>query len=406
MLSSSGRSSRFSRSFPTWLAISATLAVVGFLVARAAQEDVAGPPRVQLDVPQAADATANGITFRATAAAFGGSGTFVELTAVGDFASLHVAATDIDSRGLKLMQGQEVTLAASRPAVLRFSPAVPGEATSIVINSVQLRLPDGKLEQRQGPWALNLEAPDDLPSRLQTRHLSGDAARVSGVTVSVEGAVLSSIETLVTLRVVADQPVQPLAQPYLLVDGARLFGGLVAERENGTLLTYSFPPVDQDRREIELVTGPFVRAGAAATWSVTLDVRALLANGDAPERTTIAADAAAYRVVGALEGVRSVEYGVPYSSSRTPGNRALRVTVEGAFDGGPHLFSAAGPSGPLTVGGIGVGYSKDDTGVISSPRTEIDLPYTDPADVLGAITITYAGSREELIGGTWKLRLR
>lgn len=398
----------------TMLALAVAGAVFAASAANPFRTEGGSPPT--LDVAQAAVSEDAGVRFSVGRAAFSGSATFVEVSAATTLPELAGAvrvlalAETFSPASLRVGPGNRgLNVAVGTSSLARLSPVVLGSEATIAFTQVEVALADGSSRTLAGKWNLPLEAPRDLAQRLRVEQLRGAAGTANGITLTLDAAIRSSTETLVTVSVSGTAGVRPLAEPSILADGELLRGGLVAEQEGGRLLTYSFPPTPFGS-EVTISFGPFVRLNDAGSGRVIVDVGAVLARTGArgdDQETLAVSPADTLLAEGALAGVRSLVFTERYGSNGRPAPApSLRLIMNGALAGMPTQIAVTGPNGkPFQAEVAGVGYSKDAAGTISSPRTEIVLAYDSLADLRGVFTVLWAGRDEELIRGDWSLTL-
>ncbi|MGE0601268.1 MAG: hypothetical protein AB7J35_17055 [Dehalococcoidia bacterium] len=261
-----------------------------------------------------------------------------------------------------------------------------------------------------GDWSLKLDVPGDLGSRLHTEHLVGQSVDTSGVAVTVQGAVRSTSETLVTVRIDSANTVALVGEPKLVSDGRLLFGGLIASREDGRLLSFSFPPT-KFGSAIQLSFGPFERKLDRTSGSVQIDIAAVMSrssiNGTSGEAAEILPTDVLRRDGVELVPKRLSFTWVNFNGVTSP---AFVVTFDGAFPplgGGEQSYSAVTMSGKsLDPATAGVGYSKDLAGVVCCPRTDMGFRYDEKDDLNTPISFTYNGDPSSVITGDWSVTLR
>ena len=405
-----------------------TAAVVAAIAAVAGGgEESAGGVLPELDVRQSAVAEDAGVTIAARRAHFSGTATLLELEArlegTETAARLAIEPTGISWSGGPLPDGYGWWSApAGSPGILRLTPPVLGQEASLEIRRITVFSAEASTpEVRNGTWKLALDLPADLPKRVRTEYLRGASVTDGGVTVTLEGAVRSTSETLVTVRITSAGPVSHVGEPTMVVDGKVLYGALAAAREEGTLLTYAFPPTPFGSR-VEVRFGPFEAHGTAepASGSVTIDLGAVLRRANvtaplSPRETIPIPPTDVLRRDGRDLTPRWVgfSWGMTENSGSGGPTRTHYKYLVLAFEGiledpvGPRAeWTAVTATGkPIPAGGWGTGYSKDATGTVCCPRTEITLTYDDFNDLLGPVTIIYRGAAAPVIRGDWRLKL-
>ena len=411
---------KFLSGFRTHLVVAgAAMVTFGAVVAAATiQDGDVDQPNLDLDVRQTAISESQSIRFSLHRAAFSGTGTFFEVTAevVGpsygeSVARVEVSPNSIAPSSVGLAPGSPgIRLVAGRPGVVRLAPISLADPPQLAFTQVQLYRADGTNETVTGTWALNVDMPDDIRGRLRTEHLAGPSVESSGVRVSVEGAVRSVAETVVTVRFSSAKDVSQLGEPALFDNGRRLSGGRISSQEQGTLVSYSFPPTEFGHG-VRLSFGPFVTLGQPTNGSVRVDLGAVIArhslSGESGEFAPVLAsdnlDSS-----GAALSVTRLSFSDLYNSSSRPGkNRTLSITLAGAFPGRPsEVFSVTRSDGhPLEVVTGGVGFSKDAAGVVSEPRTDAGVLYANISDLDEPVTLTVVGRPQDVIRGEWQIDL-
>jgi hypothetical protein len=154
------------------------------------------------------------------------------------------------------------------------------------------------------------------------------------------------------------EAVSQLGQPTLLADGHQFTGGAIATLENGTLVSYSFPPTPFGST-ITVQFGPFIKAGTSEAGSVTVDLGAVIGRnsftgGDRQNAAILEADS--LRTSGPLQPATALRFSTIFNSTQFPGrNWTATVTAPGALKGdGPGSFSVVGAKGQsLTSPGSG-----------------------------------------------------
>ncbi|GAB4327711.1 MAG: hypothetical protein Kow0010_11300 [Dehalococcoidia bacterium] len=389
-------------------AIVAGATVAGAVIMRGGNSEGGLPPA--LDVRQDAVAEDGGIRVEALAAAFSGTGTFVELVVT-------ITGNDYTDDGVTILRvkrehlggtlrqpatGAGLATVPGRAIIVRFDPLLPGEDAVLRITGFELQLAAGGRTMIAGRWELPITTPHDLASRLRLENLTGASATDAGIRVAIEGAVRSTTETLITIRVDSEMPVNHLGQPVMIADGRRLLGGLVAEREDGRLMTYTFPFTDFGQ-PAEIRFGPFVSRDATLAGSVQIDLGAVIARagltGTDDDRAEIVSVDFVSRSGAAPEpthvGFLNLYNVGPNIVFHIPGIREDRE--------GWTIVSANGEE--LPVGYMGYGYQKDQSGVIHSPGTDVGVIYGTFDNLDGIVTITYEGATEEVVRGEWVIQL-
>ncbi|MCO5200649.1 MAG: hypothetical protein M9925_02970 [Chloroflexi bacterium] len=176
--------------------------------------------------------------------------------------------------------------------------------------------------------------PGDLASRLRVEHLGGGRIESGGVGISVEGAVRSTSETLLTVRIDSDDPVAQVGQPSMVAAGETLYGGLISRREDGQLLTYSFPPTKFGSM-VQVSFGPLERALERTSGSVEIDLaaamaRAGLSGADGQETPLAAADVVRREGVELTPTLLTFTRVISSSGGKDSVLPAIRLTFDGA----------------------------------------------------------------------------
>jgi hypothetical protein len=404
-------------------ATSVTLVAIGAVAIALAGRDgqPAGGTLPELDVKQNGRATDQGITVSVTRAHFSGTATFVELQVQAEDndpsgavrAIIEPGDFRLDRAAVEFgLSGFSAPLAS--PGVVRLPPvSFRGEGT-LQIQSVTLLAADETPPRAvAGEWSITLEVPGDLASRLRVEHLGGQRVEASGVAVSVEGAVRSTSETLVTVRFDSEQEVAQVGEPSMIAGGELLYGGLISRREGGRLLTYSFPPTAFGSA-VQISFGPFERALGRTSGSVEIDLAAAMARADLTGVDGQEAPITAADVLG-RDGVELVPTLLTFRrviSSSVLGDNVpfINITFDGTFPpagGGEQSYFAVTKSGKsLKPASAVIGYSKDLAGVVCCPRTEFGFFYDSMDDLADPVTVTYRGTPSSLIRGDWRMTLQ
>lgn len=384
----------------------------------------AGGTLPELEVKQTGSATDQGITVSATRAHFSGTATFVELQVEAEDndpsgpggavrAIIEPGGIRLDGAAVEFGLGGFSAPLAS-PGVVRLPPvSFRGEGT-LQIQSVTLLAADGMPPKPiTGEWSISLDVPGDLASRLRVEHLGGQRVDASGVAVSVEGAVRSTSETLVTVRFDSEQEVAQVGEPSMIVGGKTLYGGLISRREEGRLLTYSFPPTEFGGA-LQVSFGPLERAAERTTGSVEIDLAAVMARAglsgaDGQQAPITAADTVRREGVDLVPTLLTFTSVISSSGGKDSVLPAIRLTFDGAFppegESAQSYFAVTRSGQALRSGGSGVGYSKDLTGAVCCPRTEMWFFYDSLDDLAKPVTVTYRGNPSNLISGDWRMTL-
>jgi hypothetical protein len=407
-------------------AASATLLTIGAVaIALAGREgQPAGGTLPELDIKQTGSATDHGITVSATRAHFSGTATFIELkvqaeendpsgTAEAVRAIIDPGDFRLDGAAVEFGLGGFSAPLAS-PGVVRLPPLSLRSEGQLQIQSVTLVAADETPPKPiTGEWSIRLDLPGDLASRLRVEHLGGQRVEASGVAVSVEGAVRSTSETLVTVQFDSEQEVVQVGEPSMIVGGELLYGGLVSRREGGRLLTYSFPPTAFGSA-VQVSFGPFERALGRTSGSVEIDLAAVIARagltGAFGEEAPITGADVLRRDGVELEPTLLTFRRVTSSSALGDNVPFISITFDGSFppagDGEQSYFAVTRSGKSLKPASAVTGYSKDLAGVVCCPRTEFGFFYDSLNDLAEPITVTYRGNASSLIRGDWRITLR
>jgi hypothetical protein len=407
-------------------AASATLLTIGAVaIALAGRNDhTAGGTLPALDVKQSGSATDQGITVSVTRAHFSGTATFAELEVRAednDPSGAGGAVRAIIEPGDLLLDGAAVEFGLggfsaplASPGVVRLPPVSFRGEGALRVRSITLLMVDATPARAvAGDWNILLDAPGDFASRLRVEHLGGQRVEASGVAVAIEGAVRSTSETLVTVRIDSEQEVSQVGEPSMVAGGQRLYGGLISRREDDQLLTYSFPPTAFGSA-LQVSFGPFERALGRTSGSVEIDLAAAMAraglSGALGEEAPIAPADVVRR-----EGVELTPTLLAFTrviSSSVLGDNVpfISITFDGTFppagDGEQSYFAVTKSGKSLKLASAGIGYSKDVAGVVCCPRTEFGFFYDGLDDLAEPVTVTYRGNPSSLIRGDWRMTLQ
>jgi hypothetical protein len=367
-------------------------------------------------VAQGASATDQGVEVRATGAAFSGTGTHVELIidasgfeegrehGVERVTIRESALIESDLPLVAASAGGVIRVPAGEPFLIRFGPADPLQPPTIVLSALDLLLESGEPVRVQGDWQLPLAYPQDIAARLARQELAPDGeATDAGVTMVVEGAVRSTTETVVTVRVEAPAGVSLLGRPRLRVGDQRFDGVVAGSSEDGSLLELAFPPTAFGQSAV-VELGPFMQQQPDSGGSITFDLGlvaqrggvsgAFLDSAIVTERD-ILSDSAAAELVGIL-------------ISRAGSQKLLRLELEGAaFPGGTRGTVLRSEDGAeFGVSRAATGFRKDATGtIVGNGWTTLSFRLEDElADLSGVWTLTTA-TPSEIVRGTWQVQL-
>lgn len=381
----------------------------------------AGGTLPELDVKQTGSATDQGISVSVTRAHFSGTATFVELQVQAEDIDPSGAVRAIIEPGDFRLDGAAVEFGLggfsaplASPGVVRLPPvSFRGEGTLQIQSVTLLAANETPPKPITGEWSIRLDVPGDLASRLRVEHLGGQRVEASGVAVSVEGAVRSTSETLVTARFDSEQEVAQVGEPSMIVGGELLYGGLISRRESGRLLTYSFPPTAFGSA-VQVSFGPFERALGRTSGSVEIDLAAAMARAGLSGAFEEEAPITDADVLG-RDGVELVPtlltFGRVISSSVLGDNVPfINITFDGTFppagDGEQSYFAVTKSGKSLKPASTVIGYSKDLAGVVCCPRTEFGFFYDSLSDLTEPVTVTYRGNPSSLIRGDWRMTLQ
>jgi hypothetical protein len=426
-----GSMNRYVAALGTWRGLLVAVVVVGVLAIVAAVAGLAprgdsptGGAFPVLDVRQSGSATDNGLVIVATRAGFSGTATFIELQvqpATGEGTAGDAAVRAIIDPAQMSLDGTSADHGPGgfneplgSPGIVRLpTVSLRGEA-ALRVSSVTLLASDGSPPKSvTGKWIIPLDLPGDLASRLRVEHLRGQSAESAGIAVSIQGAVRSTSETLLTVRIEANDAVGHVGQPSMTAGGRLLWGGLLASREGGRLLTFTFPPTPFGSA-VEVSFGPFERAQDRTSGTVEIDLAAPMSragiSGKENEKASISPSDVIRR-----DGTELVptllEFSEMVSSSGDVGGKfpLVRLTFDGSFppsSGTEPSWSAVTRSGTsLALDATVIGYSKDATGAVCCPRTEVWFRYEKLDDLQQPVIVSYRGDPTTLIRGDWKLTL-
>ncbi len=268
-------------------AIGLSIFLGGSWLARSSSDPVLRP----LQTAQDASATDAGITIKLTGATFSGTGTWVQFVATGEdearfpgVTTVTVPAEGLVGAGLTPIDAGDGMLVRPRgggPVILRFAPVAPGASPAVHIRSVDLAFNDGRTLRVNGEWTLPLVVPGSLHEALRIERLvarNTSSVAEGGISVRLLSAVRSSSETLVTVEVVAEEPVVMLAEPVLVAGSDRLTGGVLRSMEDGRVLELGFPPTPFGTSPA-VVLGPWTIASGPADVFTDINVPSVLSRG-------------------------------------------------------------------------------------------------------------------------------
>jgi hypothetical protein len=370
-------------------------------------------PGVPVDLVQGAEARDHGVMVRATAASFSGTGTYVRLqlefddTSGVNIANVRRVVVPQDGKG-----GSPEWVAGLAPVVLgafgksdttvRMQPITGPQPLAIFITAIDVQLVSGETTRINGNWRLAIDVPKDYQAATRVESLQGPAALDQGVGVSVLSALRSRSETLVTVQVSGLESPVVLGEPALVVGNRRLTGGVVDRKEQGTVLTLSFPPTafGQDAR---LVLGPFTTEAAGRDAFTSIDLARVFGRqhvtGQLRESAAIGpGDIAsanwATSPVRAVDFVSALENGVAAP--------LIRFTFVGNVERSrSEDLRAVLPSGKVVVAnGWGSSYRKDGSGTIFEGTSDVSYSLASFEEWNGVVTI-FHGKQSKIIRGEW-----
>ena len=410
-----------SRSLPrrvaTAVVVVVSVLIVVSVVGARSGDRVAGQP--DLDVPQDAVAADDGITIRATAAAFSGTATYVDLR------------VDVDSAGqvlptvvrfpeeafadspLKPWGGQggvHVDDGRTESFPLRLTPIDRGGPFALRIGVVDVDFSDGTSRRYDGDWDLQLIPPDDIGDALRTENLVSEKSTVSdyGLDVSLVSAQRSRTESLVTVRFEPSVNLGDFREfdlPRITSTDGTTSGVRIDASDDGQVVTYLFRPTPFGE-PVQLDFGPFATARATDTF-VDLDLHAVLTrNGLTGKfRETAPVESGDVAVTGAGETTIT---GITFARTGDGGPATLLdLTLRGAFEGEsigefrlvlasgdevlPEFMSSKTQTGPA--------------GTQSGDQTTMGFPFSDLDDDLDGHVTLYVGSELTILNGSWQMTL-
>jgi hypothetical protein len=371
-----------------------------------------GPSGVALDSAQSAVATSQGVTIRAKSAGFSGSATVVELEVDVSAATAltfeplvaSIPQTGIQTNGtLAPLSDSRVSLRTSGRGVgyLRFTEVVrPGDALEVVVTAIDFYDAAGRSVRIAGEWRIPLDSPRNLTRALRTEELeAAGPATDGGITVTVLGALRSSSETLVTFSI---EPAGALhvGQPILEAGGKPLRGEQVESREDGTVVTYSFPATPFGQT-VRLSVGPFsIRQQGGSAQRVSFDL------GGVISRNALAAfgQTAAVEPVDIVEGAPGAITEVDLAGSAAGRVDVLGVTVKGNWDKAPETVLLLSNGEQLKVAGDSSWYRVDGTGTVTEGATRFQFPFDNLSSLAGAATLIVV-PEDQLARGNWTIEL-
>jgi hypothetical protein len=195
--------------------------------------------------------------------------------------------------------------------------------------------------------------------------------------------------------------VDPLGEPRI----ENQLGLLISQDQAAGLYTYAFPAYAFGRA-VTIQFGPWIKAGAARSGSVEIDLRSVLARlrPDDPESRAPVLAADHGKGVGAAPVARSARN--PFcQNSLHPGKSCLALELAGARETVGTTFEGTIDGKPVPVAMTSVGYTTEPSGVITGGWTEIVIFYSSLDDLRGSLMLRETGSLHEVIRGSWKIRL-
>lgn len=364
---------------------------------------------------QDTSATDQGLTVAITHAEFSGTATFVTFL-VGASEGEWSTATGVEMRragfdageGAIASTGDGLAVPVNTAFVVRMDP-VSAVGAAVRLRELTIIQSDGVRLAVQGDWALTLDLPSNIQDMLKIERLSTPVVDESGIIVSVDGAVRSRIETVVSVRFVAEPSVVQLGQPWIERGGERLFG---------TLLTplavepaqYAFPATPFGE-PVRAHFGPFLSSGPDLAGAATIDLGSVLAREGltGADGETASLQPSDSSVSGDLERPTALRFTGVFDSTGSEGyQRAMWLAFPGVLQQprSDATFEVRGADGnDLPVAAIQVSLGQDVTGAVTQPRTMILLPYHQLSELDGIIFVGYSGAPDQLIRGDWEVRL-
>ncbi|GAB4332210.1 MAG: hypothetical protein Kow0010_17950 [Dehalococcoidia bacterium] len=421
---------RISRIAIVGAAIVVALLVAGVIAVGTRRESGGSPP--QLDVPQKASASDQGITLTVRAAAFSGTETFVEvftdLSGIAEADRERVLAIGVPqpyfSRG-NIHPAGDVGATPLRPdgsSILHFGPIPPTGPVTIRISGIELYFAGDQKTSIPGDWTLSLEVPANRAELLRVEELAASSpASDGGVTVSVIGAVRSRTETRVTVEIDGPPGVAVLGQPAIISEGQRLLGIEVGRGEGGRVVTFSFPETAFGT-DATIIFDAFVAEaeGAGFAW-VDVDVgSALLRSGIAEPvyRAVAEMRPADVRAVAGWDPqeilVRQVEFGGntevtdPADLPGAPPNIVL-FQVSGQYNltpGGSPFAIRYTDGSVVEAVGSGENFLRDASGAVVEAVTTVTFLFDSPEQLYGVVRIMNKTDARQLIRGEWAVALQ
>lgn len=394
-------------------------ALLGLVVAFALRSLTGADQSSPLQVPQSARATASGVAVSTLAATFAAGNTLLQVRVdVGELESarsIQVArvsaqAADFAPGSLRpfASAGDEAILrfSNSSPVILRLPEVSATGANTVSIARLTVQTQTGESFSLVGPWELEIKTPPDIAARLRSEPLAGGAEITDrGISVQVVGGLRTAAETLITVELTeGDQPakVDLLDQPRLVASGKTLTGGVAQQRENGSLITFTFPPTAFGE-PVKLEFGPLSRRGVGnlATYS-EVDLGALRPqlklNEDVPVPVVSTGGNLESPVLSAALSQTNLASGVVAT---------VRITLEGNFQSSATEIRALLPGGEtIRAGELISSYRKSPDGAIGSGTTQVSFERGELSRWTSAPVRIYSGGADQIVRGNWSIEVR
>lgn len=377
-------------------------------------------PGVPVDIVQKTEATDSGITLRAGESSFSGTGTYIRFQVVLD----PTTGIDLDNVARILVpqdgKGGSPEWTSNRAPVvlganggtettLRMPPIQSTGPLQIRITALDFVSFDLETTRVNGDWALTIQLPDDLTGVGRLEQLSLGSAMDEGIEVNVLSALRSRSETVITVQAKDASGAAPvlLTQPVLLAGDSRLMGGVVDTKEDGSVLTFSFPPTPFGS-PVTLELGPWTRVAGAGPDFTTVDLgRVLQRQGVRGKRGESAAISPAD--ILSRDASTSPVLSVTFGAGQDNGVLTPMITfiLKGNYEwAAPRDLAAVKPDGSVAIPkSWGSSYRKDAAGTVTGGTSNFSYELFSLDEWDGVVTIHH-GNASSIVRGDWGITLK
>jgi hypothetical protein len=382
----------------------------GVLLVSAFDNDEQGGQTSAPVVPQHAIASDAGITLMVVAAEFSGTASFLEVDValdgtLGEVQRVRIPTAALAPGGLRPIEAQAgIVIPVGEPAILRLAPLTPGEQPRLETSAVDLLRPDMTWKRITGSWTLQLDLGGPAAEVLRLDQMTpGAAIADAGVEVRPVSAVISTTETLVTLEIDGPPGINDLMLPTIVGSSPPVHGARVTW--DGTLATFTFPPVDPGQSLI-VDLGELIVSGAPVDAGyVDIDIDGAMtrqgAKGEFAEWLLL--DPGDLSIA---EGAEFQPYQAQFvkTSVDIDGSNAINISVTGSYDDPANSTLTLADGTVLRIRGSGTDYPLDPSSNITTGSTYLTFVFED-LDKLrqGPVRLAVGSSPSTVLRGNWSV---